>query len=171
MIATGPTRANTIRIDPVKGGFRLVAEVRLPRPRDEVFPFFADARNLDVLTPPWLHFEVTTGGEIRMEVGARIDYRLKLRGIPISWRSRISAWEPPDRFVDEQEKGPYRSWHHEHVFDEVAGLTVARDIVHYDVPGGRLIHALFVENDVRKIFAFRHRKMQELFADPSGPSR
>jgi len=152
-----------IHIDRVEKGFRLVAEVRLPRGRDEIFPFFADARNLDVLTPPWLDFQVLTEGEIPMVVGARIDYRLRLHGIPIRWQSEISAWEPPFRFVDEQRRGPYRFWHHEHTFEEEDGLTVARDVVHYDVPGGRLVNALFVEGDVRKIFGFRHRKMRELF--------
>lgn len=172
MIPASPTDdLGHIRVDRVERGFRLVAEVRLPRPRREVFPFFADARNLDVLTPPWLHFEVLTKGDIPMAEGTRIDYRLRLHGIPIRWQSEISVWDPPVRFVDQQRHGPYRTWHHEHIFEEQDGVTVARDVVHYDVLGGRLVNALVVERDVRKIFTFRHHKMRELFdADRTDPT-
>ncbi len=101
--------------------FELTREVLLPRPLAEVFPFFADARNLERLTPPWLRFEVLTPGRIEMRRGTTIDYRLRLRGVPVRWRSEITAWEPPVRFVDEQRRGPYRLWVHEHRFEERAG--------------------------------------------------
>lgn len=86
--------------------FELTCEVMLPRPPGEVFPFFADARNLERLTPPWLRFEVLTPEPIEMRRSAVIDYRLRLRGVPVRWRSEITAWEPPFRFVDEQRRGP-----------------------------------------------------------------
>ena len=120
---------------------------------------------LEKLTPPWLEFSVLTPAPITIEAGTIIDYRLKLHGIPIRWQSLISAWEPPLRFVDRQMRGPYRRWHHEHVFESVDGGTLCRDIVDYDVIGGRPVHALFVRPDLLKIFAFRHEKLRNMFPD------
>src|SRR5262249_3770022 len=142
-------------------GFRLVASMYLPRPRAEVFAFFADAFRLQDLTPSWLHFEVLSPRSLRIEQRTLIDYRLRLRGVPLRWQSRISVWEPPLRFVDEQMRGPYRRWHHEHQFEEVPGGTLCRDVVDYDVLGGRLVHTLVVRRDLEKIFAFRHQKLRE----------
>ncbi len=141
----------------------LKREVWLPRPIGEVFPFFGDARNLERITPPWLRFNVITPGEIVMMPGTIIDYRLKLRGVPLAWRSEITAWEPPHRFVDEQRKGPYRLWVHEHRFSEKNGGTHAEDIVQYAVLGGELVHRLFVKRDVERIFDYRATKLRELF--------
>ena len=146
------------------GGFRLEAAQFLPQPRESVFRFFSDARELEKLTPPWLQFSVLTPSPITIEAGTLIDYRLKLRGIPIRWQSLISSWEPPLRFVDRQTRGPYRRWHHEHIFESVEGGTLCRDIVDYDIIGGRLVHALFVRPDLLKIFAFRHARLNILFA-------
>jgi ligand-binding SRPBCC domain-containing protein len=146
------------------GLFKLEAELWLPRRREEVFPFFADALNLETITPPWLKFEVLTPRPIEMRVGVRIDYRLRLRGLPVRWQSEITAWEPPSRFVDEQRRGPYRAWIHEHTFEERDGGTLARDLVRYDVIGGRLINSLFVRRDVEGIFRYRQKKLQEVFA-------
>lgn len=141
----------------------LKREVWLPRPIGEVFPFFGDARNLERITPPWLRFNVITPGEIVMMPGTIIDYRLKLRGVPLAWRSEITAWEPPHRFVDEQRRGPYRLWVHEHRFSEKNGGTHAEDIVQYAVLGGELVHRLFVKRDVERIFDYRATKLRELF--------
>jgi ligand-binding SRPBCC domain-containing protein len=102
------------------------SEIWLPRARDEVFAFFADAGNLERLTPPLLSFSILTPRPIAMRPGTLIDYRLKVRGIPIRWRSEITVWEPPVRFVDEQRKGPYRLWHHTHEFAEQDGGTLWR---------------------------------------------
>ncbi|MGD0349127.1 MAG: SRPBCC family protein [Verrucomicrobiota bacterium] len=121
-----------------EGLFKLETELWLPRQRDELFQFFADAFNLETLTPPWPKFEVLTPRPIEMCVGLQIDYRLRLRGLPLRWRSEIAAWEPPGRFVDEQRRGPYRTWIHEHTFEERDGGTLARDVVQYDVIGGQL---------------------------------
>ena len=104
----------------------LSSEVRLAVPIDQVFSFFADAYNLSVLTPPWLSFQVLTPRPIMMQVGMRIDYRLRIYGLPVRWQSEITAWQPPHRFVDEQRRGPYRLWVHEHRFQEV-GISVQQN--------------------------------------------
>lgn len=145
--------------------FQFECEQFLPRPVAEVFPFFADARNLQAITPPWLNFEVLTPGDVEMKAGALIDYKLRVRGIPLRWRTLIREWEPPHRFMDEQLRGPYQQWIHEHTFTEKDGGTLARDKVSYAVPGGALINALFVRRDVERIFAFRRQKLAELFGE------
>lgn len=147
--------------------YRLYAEVFLSRSRDEVFSFFSDAHNLEALTPELLNFHVLMKGPIEMFEGQLIDYRLKVHGIPIRWQSRISVWEPPFRFVDEQLRGPYIKWYHEHRFVEQAEGTLVVDEVHYKPPGGRLMNWLAVERDVRKIFAFRGEELLRRFPDPS----
>ncbi len=139
------------------------SELWLPRPRPEVFEFFSDAANLEALTPPWLNFHIVTPLRIAMAAGTLIDYRLRIRGLPAKWRTRISVWEPPFRFVDEQLRGPYRRWHHEHTFEERDGGTLCRDRVEYDMIGGRLVNWLIVSRDVETIFAYRRRKLEELF--------
>ena len=110
-------------------------EQRLPGTPDEVFPFFADARNLEAITPPWLGFRVLTPAPIELRVGALIEYRLRLRGLPLAWLTRIEDWTPGVRFVDAQLAGPYRLWHHTHEFaPDGAGGTLMRDTVRYALP-------------------------------------
>lgn len=145
------------------GAFQLRAEFWTPRPLAEVFEFFADAGNLQELTPRFLHFAVTTPPPIAMHVGTTIDYQLRMHGLPMRWRSLISAWEPPHRFVDEQVRGPYSFWHHEHTFEEQNGGTLIRDVVDYGVPGGWLVHTLFVRRDLTAIFRYRTQQMQQRF--------
>jgi ligand-binding SRPBCC domain-containing protein len=136
----------------------------LPRPRNEIFEFFSDAFNLERITPPWLQFRVITPAPIEMQVDTRIDYRLQIHGISMLWKTRITAWNPPQSFVDEQIGGPYRRWIHEHRFSEQAGGTFCEDFVRYAPTGGALINKLFVERDVREIFAFRSERLKELFS-------
>ena len=145
--------------------FRLVTELRLPRPRAEIFAYFADAHNLEEITPPWLRFQVETPRPIEMQTGTLIDYRLKLHGVPIRWRTEIQNWEPPVKFVDRQLKGPYRYWIHEHTFIDEGDTTLMRDQVDYAVPGGPLIHKLFVRQDVQRIFEYRREIMQQHFTE------
>ena len=139
---------------------RVVCEVA--RPRQEVFDFFSDALQLERITPPFLNFHVLTPPPIEMAEGLTIDYRLRVRGFPIRWRSEISLWEPPNRFVDEQRKGPYSHWHHEHLFEDSDGGTRVIDLVHYGVPGGALLNMLFVRHDLKRIFTYRQDQMQEI---------
>ncbi|MCS6770740.1 MAG: SRPBCC family protein [Kiritimatiellae bacterium] len=145
------------------GGYTLLAELWLPRPVNEVFPFFASAENLERITPPYLRFEILTPRPIEMRRGTLIDYRIRLRGLPIRWRTEISIWEPPFRFVDTQLRGPYRQWIHEHTFEERDGGTLCRDRVDYKVPGGEWVHRLFVKKDVRDIFVYRQNALLQIF--------
>jgi ligand-binding SRPBCC domain-containing protein len=136
----------------------LAREQVLPGPPDEVFRFFADAANLEAITPPWLRFRIVTPQPIRMEPGALIEYRLRLHGIPIRWLTRIELWEPGRRFVDAQVKGPYALWRHTHSFEEHPDGTLMRDTVEYALPFGalgRLALLAFVRRDVERIFDFR----------------
>jgi ligand-binding SRPBCC domain-containing protein len=143
--------------------YTLHTELWLPRPRNEVFPFFAEARNLEAIIPPWLKFEVLTPAPIKMRPGALIDYRIRVHGIPIRWRTEIAEWQPPHRFVDVQLCGPYRLWHHTHTFEERDGGTLCGDHVRYRPRGGALIHWLFVRSDVERIFQYRQQRLKELF--------
>lgn len=140
-----------------------VSELWLPRPRGEVFAFFGDAANLDAITPPWLNFRTITPGPIVMKVGTLIEHKLRVRGVPIRWRSRITTWEPPARFVDEQLRGPYRLWIHEHRFEERDGGTLVRDHVRYSVPFDFLVHTILVAPEVERIFAYRTDRLQRRF--------
>jgi ligand-binding SRPBCC domain-containing protein len=144
--------------------FTLIRTQIVDRPLEEVFEFFADARNLATITPPWIRFDIITPEPIEMRTGATIDYSIKLHGIPMKWRSEITAWEPPVRFVDEQRKGPYRSWVHEHRFEAIDSRTTRiYDEIRYSVAGGELVNKLFVEPDLERIFSYRSRKLAEIF--------
>jgi ligand-binding SRPBCC domain-containing protein len=140
------------------------SELWLPLPPAEIFPFFADAANLEALTPPWLNFKIITPTPVTMHEGALIDYQLRVRGVPLRWRTRLNAWQPPHRFVDEQLRGPYRQWIHEHTFLASEGGTLARDVVRYAVPLDFLTHRWLVRPDVEKIFAFRAQALKKRFA-------
>ena len=138
----------------------------IPRPVDQVFAFFSDARNLEEITPPWLGFRTLTPGPIRLEQGTRIRYRLRIHGAPVRWTTEIRLWDPPRRFVDVQLSGPYQLWHHTHRFEECDGGTWMTDVVRYRLPFGalgRLVHAWIVRRDVAGIFDYRSRRITEIF--------
>ena len=129
----------------------------LPLPPERVFAFFADASNLEHITPPELRFRILTPQPIPMQEGALIDYRLSLFGIPLRWRARISDWQPPSRFIDEQVQGPYRLWVHTHRFHENGDATTIEDVVHHRLPFGpfgEIFHPL-VRLQLERIFRFR----------------
>ena len=138
-------------------------ELWLPLTPGELFPFFADAANLEAITPPWLSFRVVTPPPVQMREGALLDYNLRVRGLPMRWRTLIKEWQPPHRFVDEQVRGPYRQWIHEHRFEPRDGGTLACDTVHYAVPFDFITHRLFVRRDVETIFAFRQEALRKRF--------
>ena len=137
-------------------------EMYLDKPIDKVFKIFSDPTNLEELTPPWLNFKIVSPKPLGIGLGAIIDYRLRIRKIPISWQSEITKWDPPSLFVDLQNKGPYRHWEHTHEFRPSGERTLVRDTVSYKVPGGFIIDRLFVRRDIKRIFRYRQLKLEEL---------
>jgi uncharacterized protein len=131
----------------------------------DVFAFFSDARNLELITPSFVHFRILKAPDTLFE-GALIEYKLRLRGVPIRWRTRIDVWDPTRTFVDSQLKGPYRSWVHTHQFEPLDGGTLVRDVVRYELPLGALgdlVAGKLVDKDVELIFAYRRTRLLELF--------
>lgn len=146
----------------------LLREQVLPGTPGEVFEFYADAGNLERITPDWLGFRIVTPQPIEMSPGALIEYHLELHHIPLRWLTRIEAWEPGERFVDVQVKGPYRLWHHTHTFEASEGGTLVRDEVRYALPLGplgELAHRLMVRRDLERIFDFRHASVSKVMSE------
>ncbi len=146
--------------------YQLIREQMIPCSVDEVFQFFADAGNLEILTPPWLSFEILTPGRIEMHAGTIIQYALKVHQIPVHWTTAISEWNPPHEFVDVQLRGPYILWHHRHKFQSLGNETRMIDEIHYRLPLGcigRATHWLFVERDLCQIFDYRARIVGQQF--------
>ena len=145
--------------------------MRLPLSLEQVFGFFSDASNLEGITPPELCFQIVTPAPISMEQGTRIDYRLRLFGAPMTWRTRISHWDPPRAFVDEQLEGPYSAWVHLHRFEARGRHTAIHDEVRFRLPLYPLgeIALPFVAILLRRIFSFRHRKIAEILVGEEKP--
>lgn len=137
----------------------------------DAFAFFADARNLEAITPPWLRFGILTPAPVTMRPGAVIDYRLNLHGVPVRWRTRIVIWEPPRRFVDVQLHGPFGAWEHTHTFESRDEGTLIHDLVRYRMPLGPLgmiAHRILVARDLRRVFDFRAAAVARLLAQSPG---
>lgn len=153
--------------EPFRGGqHELVAEQWVPRPPEEIFPFFCRETNLEELTPPFLNFHVVGKSTPEIGEGTLIDYKLKLHGIPLKWQTRIEEWSPNRKFVDTQVSGPYRKWHHTHEFLPLAGGTLMRDRVLYRLPlgwAGDAAAGWKVSRDVAAIFAYRKEKIGQMF--------
>jgi len=143
------------------------SEQWLDRPVEEVFAFFSDAKNLEAMTPRQLKFRILTPGPIHLEAGTRIDYQLKLYGVPLNWATLIESWAPPHEFVDVQLRGPYRVWRHNHRFlSEEKGTRIVDD-VEYELPLGplgRLIEALWARREVARIFGYRTEVIARRFS-------
>lgn len=152
---------------PLKEGKQeLLTEIWLPSKVSEVFSFFSDEKNLELLTPEFLNFHVLKKSTAEIQEGTLIDYKLRLKGLPMKWQTKIENWQPNKKFVDTQLKGPYKLWHHTHEFEEVAGGTLIRDRVLYQLPLGRLGQLAagpMVNADVTKIFSFRRKVITELY--------
>ena len=151
--------------------YRLEREQWLPASMERVFEFFADAANLETLTPAWLGFRILSPLPIAMQTDARIEYRIALAGVPLRWRTRIASWEPGVRFSDEQERGPYALWEHTHHFDRCGDGILMRDVVRYALPLGglgRVAHAVAVHGALAAIFDYRFARIRELFPPAQG---
>lgn len=147
--------------------YQLVRSQVIPLPRDRVFPFFAEPRNLARITPPGLGFRIVSPGPLEMTAGLQIEYRVSPLWVPQRWVSEITLWHPPHRFVDEQRVGPYRRWHHLHEFVAVPEGTEVRDVVTYSLPFGflgALAHRAFVRRQLEGIFAHRAQVVAVLVA-------
>ena len=163
-----PERVRIERTGPT--AWMLETSQSLALPRDEVFPFFADAANLERITPPQLRFQIMTPTPIAMRAGAIIDYRIHLFGFPMYWRTLIAEWKPPFEFVDVQARGPYAEWVHRHRFVPTAdGGTLVEDQVRFRLPLSYLGLAGIpvVKHQLRGIFSYRHRAIEQLLPQPA----
>lgn len=147
--------------------YTLERQQTIDRPLEEVFAFYAEPRNLALITPLWLGFRIVSPGPLVMRAGLVIEYRVHPLRVPQRWVSEITEYEPPHRFVDEQRQGPYALWHHEHLFAATpTGGTRITDRVTYTLPFGplgRIAHALLVRRQLAAIFAYRDARVAALF--------
>ena len=156
-----------------RSSYRLTNEIVVGSPLEDVFEFCRDTRYLNQISPPLLHFQPRQRPEIDVKIaaGVEIEYDMRLHGLPVRWRSRISVFDPPHRFVDEQMTGPYLHWSHLHTFQALHdGNTLIGDVVDYKLPGGTVIanlaQMLFVKRDLKKVFSHRSMKYRELLGEP-----
>lgn len=168
-------RHGPIRIDRrPQGDWRLACTQHLPGLPEAVFPFFGAARNLERITPPFLRFRIRRVRGEPFGKDSVIDYRLRLHGLPIHWRTLIEVWEPPRRFVDLQVRGPFRAWRHEHTFEAAGGRTLVTDTVDFDLYCRRLACTpvlgwlRWIEADLRAIFAYRQQAVAAAFDAAAG---
>jgi ligand-binding SRPBCC domain-containing protein len=148
----------------VTHSYELNSEQWIPQPLEETFAFFSRPENLQEITPEWLDFHIVRV-ESELHTGSLVEYRLRWHGIPMRWTSEITDWNPPHRFIDDQLRGPYALWHHEHEFVAEDGGTRILDHVKYALPFGifgRLAHRLMTRRDVEAIFEYRRRRLTEL---------
>jgi ligand-binding SRPBCC domain-containing protein len=175
MLDTTQTRQPTDRVEFHREGgtvWSLVARQRVPVVRRDLFPFFADARNLARITPPELGFHILTPMPIAMGVGTLIDYEIRLWGVGMRWRTEITNWTPPVEFVDTQVRGPYAEWVHRHRFIEMPDAsTLVEDAVRFQLPLGRAgaIAGPIVRRQLRRIFEYRRAVIARLAV--AGPDR
>jgi ligand-binding SRPBCC domain-containing protein len=140
----------------------------ISRPLTETFDFFARVENLEKITPPWLHFRIRSQLPIEIRVGTEIDYTIRLAGVPLSWRTRITTWAPDRCFIDVQERGPYSLWEHAHYFAPRESGVLMTDRVRYGLPLGllgRAVNAIAVRSALAAIFDYRSQRIQTLLAN------
>ncbi len=162
-----PKLKNALKVICDQVGHKLVTEQWVPQPIDRVFERYSDPKNLEILTPGFLHFKIVKVSHPKVQEGTIMDYRLKLHGVPFRWQSQITDWVPGKRFSDLQTRGPYAFWHHTHEFYEDRGGTVIRDNVAYKLPGwvpGDVLAHAYVKKDLEKIFMFRRQQTEKIFA-------
>lgn len=129
--------------------------------------FFSSPGNLQKITPKYMGFDVLTEVPEKMYEGLMIEYRVRpLLGIPMNWITEITHVKEHQFFVDEQRKGPYRIWHHEHHFETVDNGVLMSDIVSYELPYGilgKIAHPILVQRKLNEIFDFRFEIVEEIF--------
>lgn len=133
---------------------------------EDIFPFFTEAENLAIITPSWLKFKIRSKSTKYMQLGSEFNYTIKFFGLPMFWKTKITKYEPTYLFVDEQLRGPYKKWIHEHSYTDKGDKTIIHDKVEYDLYGGifkSVIHQLFVKRSVQKIFEYRKTILGEYF--------
>jgi ligand-binding SRPBCC domain-containing protein len=144
---------------------QLTKKIWVPAKKEEVFEFFADAWNLEKITPPELNFNIVTPRPFKIKKEALIEYQLKLLFFKFSWTTIISEWNPPNMFADEQLKGPYKYWHHTHNFKEFNGGTQITDIVNYELPFfplGEIAYPI-IKLQLKRIFNYREKVIKKMF--------
>jgi len=144
---------------------RMETTQRVPVPMEEAWSFFSDPRNLARITPPSLGFQVTSPLPDKVYAGLIITYKVRpLFGVAVNWVTEITHVDEPNRFVDEQRFGPYRFWHHQHLFRAVEGGVEMTDIVHYALPpGGGLARGLLVAPRLKEIFDYRRQVLERTY--------
>lgn len=133
--------------------------------RENIFPFFSESKNLEKITPPWLNFKIISQSTEHISKGTLIDYQISLKGLPMKWRTRITKWDPPRQFVDDQLKGPYKKWHHTHSFESFPNGTLMTDSVVYELPFGfigKILASAYIKKDITKIFSYRRKIINQL---------
>jgi hypothetical protein len=168
------SRENRVISARADGAWRLEARQLVRRPLAEVWPFFERPENLQAITPGWLSFQILTPSPVSMHEGAVIDYRLRLFGLPVAWRTRITRHEPGVAFVDEQERGPFALWRHLHEFHAHPAGTLVLDRVDHRPPLGALgtlAELVFVQRLVERTFRFRQERIAALLEGPASPAQ
>ena len=154
--------------------YRLHRRQWVPLAIGRAFAFFERPENLALITPPWLGFTILTPIPVSMQRGLAIDYRVRPMGVATRWRSRITEYDPPFGFRDEQEIGPYRRWDHRHRFREQEGGTVIEDLVLYEPPFGpigALVNRLAIRPRLERIFDYRREQIGRRLGRPHVPAR
>ncbi len=159
---SGPT------IQKMGNGFQLSQSQTFRQSIGELFSFFLDPQNLEAITPDRLNFTVLEANPVPPREGTVIRYKLRLRGIPLSWTSEISDFESERYFTDSMIEGPYKRWEHIHTFETINNRTVMGDQVYYELPygsAGRFAHLLFVKRDLKHIFRHRAQALRKRFGN------
>lgn len=140
-----------------------------PLPPATVFGFFEDARNLEKITPPWLNFRIVNPDGIHMRTGTEIEYVIRWMGVPLRWKTLITGYHPPHEFTDQQARGPYQLWHHQHTFTQTTEGVLISDRVDYRLPLGflgRIAHAVLVKRQLLQIFRYRQQAIAGILNAP-----
>lgn len=143
---------------------RFHREMQVPQSLERTFEFFSQPENLARITPPWMHFRMTTPPPVVMRKGATLAYTLRVKGVSLHWLTDIEEWNPPFEFVDIQARGPYKLWRHTHRFTQLDGSTSISDTVEYELPFGilgQIVHPL-VARDLDRIFNYRTQQVRLL---------